>query len=216
MNTNKIKKFKEKAKLTARQREIIIGKLLGDGHLESQNQGRTYRLKIEHSLKQKEYVDWLYEELRPLALTSPQTRTRILIWRGESRKYQKCWFNTASIGSLRFYAQQFYKGNKKIVPSRIGKLLTPLALAVWYMDDGSIKSDAHSAVLLNTHGFDSLSVKRLQIALEKKFGIKTKLKKQKDGIQIYLPSETIEMFKKLIEPFIIASMRYKLPKVWLT
>ena len=62
MNTKEIKNYKEKLKLTRRQREIIVGKLLGDGHLESMNNGRTYRLKIEHSLKQKEYVDWFYQE----------------------------------------------------------------------------------------------------------------------------------------------------------
>ena len=43
-------------KLSSELREIIVGKLLGDGHLETQNDGKTWRLKIEHSIKQKEYV----------------------------------------------------------------------------------------------------------------------------------------------------------------
>ena len=44
----------EKMKLSREQREILVGILLGDAHLETQNRGRTYRLKVEHSLKEKE------------------------------------------------------------------------------------------------------------------------------------------------------------------
>jgi len=48
-------------KLTSELREILVGKLLGDGHLETQNKGKTWRLKIEHSIKQKEYVMHQYK-----------------------------------------------------------------------------------------------------------------------------------------------------------
>ena len=64
MHSDLIESHKSKLKLTDRQREIIIGKLLGDGHLETQNKGKTYRLKIEHSIKQREHVDWLYSNLK--------------------------------------------------------------------------------------------------------------------------------------------------------
>lgn len=39
-------------KLTEQQREITVGLLLGDGHLETRTNGRTYRLKVEHSEEQ--------------------------------------------------------------------------------------------------------------------------------------------------------------------
>lgn len=216
MHSNEIEAQKKNLKLSDRQREILVGTLLGDGHLETKDRGRTYRLKTEHSLKQKEYVDWLYQEFREWVNTPPQRRDRFVELRTVSGTYPRYWFNTLSSGTFRFYAQQFYRDKKRGVPRFIKKLLTPLALAVWYMDDGSIKSKAHTTVFFNTHGFDRMSIERLQEALEKKYGIKTRLRKQKDGVQIYLLAETIDIFWKLVMPFILQSMRYKIPKAWLT
>lgn len=216
MHSKEIEAHKKRLKLSSRQREILVGTLLGDGHLETQDRGHTYRLKIEHSWKQKEYVDWKYNEFREWVRTPPKARETATKLRSVSGTYKKFWFNTLSSGVLRFYAQQFYKDGKKVVPKLIHRWLTPLALAVWYMDDGSIKSNTHRTVLLNTHSFDKTSLKRLQKALLDKFGIKTKFRKQREGTQIYFLSETIDTFLGLIEPLVIPSMRYKLPKVWLT
>lgn len=212
MHSNKIEAHKKELKLTDRQKDILIGKVLGDGHLETKDGGRTYRLKIEHSLKQKEYVNWLYEEFKDWVLTPPQVRTRFVVLRTVAGEYDKYWFNTLSSGSFRFYAHQFYKDKKKIAPRLIKKMLTPLALAVWFMDDGSIKSAAHKTVFLNTHSFDAGSIKLLQKALMEKFGIKTAVRKEKYGRQIYFLSETIDKFAEIVMPHILPSMRYKIPK----
>jgi len=60
MRLKEIEDYKKNLKLSSLQREIIVGLALGDGHLETLNEGKTYRLKVEHSLKQREYLDWLY------------------------------------------------------------------------------------------------------------------------------------------------------------
>lgn len=206
MNTREIKSLAKSIKLNQQQKEILIGLILGDGHLETQNQGRTFRLKVEHSLNQKEYVDWLYEHFKDLVLTSPQVKLQTVA--GQPR--QKYWFSTISCGPLRFYAQQFYPNGKKLVPRIIGKLLTPLSLAVWFMDDGSLKSSAHRARIINTQCFDDESLKRLQDVLFTKFNVQTTLRKQKEGNQIYIPSSEIEKFIALVKPYVIPSMEYKI------
>ena len=217
MHSNIIEHAKQSLALSKRQREILVGLLLGDGHLEIQNQGRTYRLKIEHSLTQRDYVDWLYHEFSDWVLTGPQEKTQQVTWKNhEARTYQKYWFNTVSVGSFRFYAQQFYQAKKKRIPRLIHKWITPCALAVWYMDDGAIKSNAHRIVLFNTQGFLKEDLVRLQGVLKKKFGIITTLRAQKEGWQIYVTSEGVAPFRTCVEPFILPSMRYKLPKIWLT
>ena len=38
------------------------------------------------------------------------------------------------------------------MPHDIDQDITELSLAVWYMDDGSVKSDRHKAIYLNTQG----------------------------------------------------------------
>ena len=206
MNTKEIKNYKDKLKLTQRQREIIVGKLLGDGHLESMNNGRTYRLKVEHSLKQKEYVDWFYQEFKEWILSKPKKKEQVV----NGKVYYKYWVNTLSSGSFRFYAQQFYKDKKKVVPKLIHRWLTPLSLAVWFMDDGSIKSKYHRARIINTQGFEKREVQRLIKVLDEKFDLKCKLRKQKEGCQIMILSESADKFARLIKVHLHTSMKYKI------
>ena len=205
MNTKEIRVLAESIKLTDQQEQILIGLLLGDGHLETQNQGRTFRLKVEHAISQKDYVDWIFAKFKNLALTKPQIKLQMVA--GKMR--QKYWFSTISTGSLRFYGQQFYVSRKKVVPEIIAKFASPLSLAVWFMDDGSLKSKHHKARILNTQCFDDLSLQRLQKMLEK-FGIKTTLRQQREGKQIYIPSTEIEKFISIIKPFVHKTMEYKI------
>ena len=217
MYSRHLEKKKAELKLNTSQKEIVIGTMLGDGHLETQNSGRTYRLKIEHSLKQKEYVDWLHKHFADFVETPPRSRVRNVDF-GQKGKgvYELYGFQTLSIGSWRFYAQQFYVKGKKVVPRQIKRWLTPLALAVWFMDDGSIKSKAHRTMLLNTQGFLFTDIQRLLLALRERYKMETSIRKQVEGNQLYVVSGSAGKFFSVIAPHIIPSMRYKLPKVWLT
>lgn len=217
MFTRMIEEKKTSLKLSPIQKEILVGTLLGDGHLETQNHGKTYRLKIEHSVKQREYVGWLHAQFDEWVMTPPRVRKRVVEFKKHRRKYGLIGFQTISTGSLRFFAHQFYDDRrKKRVPPQIGRWLTPRAIAVWYMDDGSIKSSDHRTVLLNTQGFSERDVTRLQRALGEKWGVSASLRQQREGVQIYVGSVSIERFISLILPHIIPSMLYKIPKMWLT
>lgn len=216
MHSKELEEKKRLLKLTDPQKEILIGTLLGDGHLETQDGGRTYRLKLDHSIKQRAYVDWLYESFREWTNTSPKEHSRNVLFRGVVKSYDKYGFNTLSHSAFRFYAKQFYSDGKKQVPRLIHRWLTPQALAVWFMDDGSIKSNAHKTVFMNTQSFSSLEVRRLQKAFRDVYGIQTILRPQGNGNQLYFLGETVGKFLELIEPYVVPSMRYKLPKVWLT
>lgn len=206
MNSNEIKSFAESIKLTAEQRGILVGTLLGDGHLETQNKGRTFRLKVEHSISQKDYTDWVFEKFKNLTLTGPQVKEQKI----NGKLYQKYWFSTVSNGAVRFYAQQFYQNGKKVVPKFIAKLVTPISLAVWFMDDGSLKSKFHRARIINTQSFSEIDLKRLQDMLLKKFNINTTLRNQSEGKQIYIPSTEIGKFVSIVKPYIHQSMIYKI------
>lgn len=85
-------------KLTKRQKEILIGMLLGDGCLEKN--GRNVRLRIDHGTKQKDYLDWKYEELQNLATAKP----RLVIGKIDIRtkkRYQRWHFSTFSLYCFR-------------------------------------------------------------------------------------------------------------------
>lgn len=209
MRSNKIESYKKTLKLSDLQREILIGTLLGDGHLETQNKGRTYRLKIEHIFWQKNYIDWLYHILKDWVLTPPQEKIQKV--NGILRK--KYYFSTVSHGTFRFYAQQFYQNRKKILPKLIQKWLSPLVMAVWFMDDGSIKSNRHRALILNTQCFTREENKKLISIIKNKFDIEMSLRPQRQQWQLYIGSASVEKFVQLIRPHILPSMRYKLGKL---
>jgi len=219
MHSNEITNVKKAIKLNRRQRSIIVGTLLGDGHLETCDKGKTYRLKTEHSMEQKEYVDWLYKELKPLTRELPRARVRLQkLPQGTEIKAQSYGFTTYSLGALRFYGQQFYKGKVKIIPKLISKLLDPISLAVWYLDDVSWKSNHHRTFVIHTHGYPKNELQKILKALER-FDIKASLHMQRRdfGIywRIYILSESAGKFKKIIQPIIqsIPSMRYKLGNI---
>ncbi|OGI17388.1 MAG: hypothetical protein A3J63_00900 [Candidatus Moranbacteria bacterium RIFCSPHIGHO2_02_FULL_40_12b] len=206
MYSKEIEAHKKTLRISDAQRDILVGLMLGDGHLETQNNGKTYRLKVEQSANKAEYVQWLYKSFENFVLNKPKSKEKIR----NGVVTENIWFSTLSHGSFRFYAQQFYVNGKKVIPKIIGKLLTPLSMAVWFMDDGSIKSKFHRAKIINTQCFAKKEVLLLIKILKDKFKINAKLREQKDGYQIYIISESINNFRKLVEEYIIDSMRYKL------
>ena len=206
MYSKEIEAHKKTLSLNKPQREILVGLMLGDGHLETQNNGKTYCLKVEQSANKAEYVNWLHENFENFVLNKPKIKDK----ERNGIVTKNIWFATLSHGSFRFYAQQFYVNGKKVIPKMIGKLLTPLGIAVWFMDDGSIKSKFHKAKIINTQCFTKKEVLLLIKVLKDKFGINSKLREQKDGYQIYIFSESIDKFRKLIGKYVISSMKYKL------
>lgn len=206
MYSKEIEAHKKTLSLNKIQREILVGLMLGNGHLETQNRGKTFRLKVEQSANKAEYVNWLYENFENFVLNKPKIKDK----QRNGVVTRSIWFTTLSLGSFRFYAQQFYANGKKVIPKIIGKLLTPVALAVWFMDDVSIKSKFHKAKIINTQCFTKKEVSLLIKILKDKFEINTKLREQKDGYQIYILSESIDKFKKIVRKYIIDSMKYKL------
>ena len=53
MRSKQIEEHKKTLKLTKKQKEILVGLILGDGHLETLNKGKTYRLKSRTFSKTK-------------------------------------------------------------------------------------------------------------------------------------------------------------------
>lgn len=208
MHSRAIEEYKKHLRLTENQREALVGLLLGDACLETQNRGRTYRLKIEQSAQHETYVRHLYALFQPWVLTPPREKDCVASNGARTRSWV---FQTVSHAAFRFYAHQFYGEQTKQVPELIHRWLTPRGLAYWFMDDGSMKSSQSKGVILNTQGFNRSAVERLVSVLSANFGLQAKPRNQKDGLQIYVSGSSYEDFVKLVEPFVIESMRYKVP-----
>ena len=60
--------------LTEVQKSVVIGCLLGDGYLRQLKGRRNAFLEINHSYKQKDYVDWKYNILKDIVKSEPKKR----------------------------------------------------------------------------------------------------------------------------------------------
>ena len=147
MRSRAIEAIKATLTLTTRQREVLVGLLLGDGHLECSSHTPRARLKVEQSEKAAEYVRWLHNVFHEWIPGGIKSKTTFLQQTG--RTYSKHYFNTYSHAAFLSYHHLFYRGRKKIVPSTIAELLTPLGFAIRFMDDGSIKSHESRGSILN-------------------------------------------------------------------
>ncbi len=206
MNTKEIRELKKTLTLNDVQRSILVGTLLGDGHLETQDKGKTYRLKIEHQVAQRDYLEWIHDQFKEWIPGGIRSRVK-------KNGYGYVLFDTYSHGAFRFYAQQFYPHGKKEIPKLINKLLDPMALAIWFMDDGSWKSNRHNTFIIHTLGYSKKDLESVQKALKKKFELETSLHAQKGKYwRLYIKSESAERFRDLIEPYTsqIPSMQNKM------
>ena len=208
MRSNEIEEHKARLKLTDLQKEVLVGVLLGDATLETQNGGRTYRMKIEHGGCQQAYARHLYEIFRQWVLSEPRLK-RVTLSNGKT--YENIAFSTLSHPALRFYAHQFYRGGKKVVPRLIKRWLTPKALAYWFMDDGSRKPMESKAVIFNTQCFARHEVARLIGVLTEKFHLDARIRSQKEGYQIYISGNSFETFSGLVSEHMLPEMKYKIP-----
>lgn len=209
MYSREIENRKKHLKLSKEQREILVGLLLGDGHLETQNSCRTYRLKVEQCVRHNDYVSHLYMVFKDWTGTPPKLRLRKS---KDGAASEMVGFQTYSHSAFRFYAQQFYCSGIKRIPELINRWLTPKGLAYWFMDDGSMKWRLSRAVIFNTQGYSPEEVKKLVVLLHGKFGLEAKIRKQKEGPQICIPGESLEEFVKLVGPYLRKEMWYKIPE----
>jgi hypothetical protein len=193
--------------VSKRQREILIGAILGDGYLQKTGK-RNARLKLEHSEKQKDYIFWKYEELKNLMQDRPKRIERFNPRWGKTYVYYRC--QTHSMPLLGRYKRYFYdEGGKKRVPENIEKLLrSPLSLAVWYMDDGHYYArDGVGYIYLPKYSPEDLE--RLLGALKNNFGLEPKLIKKKGYPVLYFPREEFEKLMAIIKPHVPDFMKYK-------
>lgn len=209
MRSKQIEELKRSLRISEIQHETLVGILLGDAHLERRPGGNIFRVKVEQSAAHADYVNHLYELFKEWVRTPPRER---IVQSSTGSKSTNLTFQTYSHAAFRFYAQQFYKGRHKSIPKLLHRWLTPRALAYWYMDDGSLKSKDSKTVILNTQGYDAQSIAIAIRTLETKFKLICKERHQKDGVQIYISGRSYEQFQALVEPFILPSFLYKVPR----
>jgi hypothetical protein len=156
-----------------------------------------YAFRVNHGLRQREYVDWKWRVLENLVNSGPKSSGNCY------------YFRTVSHPVFSNLREKFYPNGKKILPvDLVSENFTSFVLAVWIMDDGT---KCGNQLRINSHCFSEEENRLLQEFLSAKLGIRSVLNKDKGRVRIRIVNESISTLIRLVKPYIIPSMLYKLP-----
>ena len=192
------------------EKAFLIGVCLGDGCLRP-NGGNVASLSLKHSIKQEEYFLWKVERIRKILGGSPN---KIVYFNNNSYpgvRWEK------SHRYFRVIRKWLYKDGVKTITPFILSKLTPEAIAVWWMDDGSMykkrnpKTKKVKAIegVLSTYTSKEENI-IIQQYFKEKWGINFALVKSKNSYRLRLNTNECRKLAKLIEPYIHPSMAYKI------
>jgi recombination protein RecA len=199
------------ARLSDFQWEIILGGLMGDGSLSSSRSGHAARFRFGHGARQTAYCAWkasLFDNIGATSTTRPDGTATVV--------------DVRPLPELAETRRAVYVDGKKVFSHDYLKQLTPLSLAVWYMDDGSftLRAGGHQERTRDGSGRSEICVeamdpttrRRLADYLRDTWGIVPTLKargSRRMAVLTFPKAETAKLHA-LIAPFVHPSMEYKL------
>jgi recombination protein RecA len=202
----------ETRRLSPGQVQLVLGSLMGDGCLSPNTRGRSgTRFRMGHGAKQAAYLDWKVEMLGNI----PCSRS--------ANAKGAVFADVHPLPELAELHDAVYFGDgKKHLTWEYLKALTPLALAVWYMDDGSFTLRSKGAQERTRGGTGRIEIcveamspgtrQRLVQYLRDSRGMDVKLTER--GTRrisvLQFTTASTEKFQRLVAPCVHPSMEYKL------
>jgi recombination protein RecA len=191
--------------LSDAENQIILGSLLGDMYCRIKKTAKNAQIEEPHCKEQEPYLLWKVAMLKSLSFNVRRTSLGYLFF--ESRVYP----------CLNYYNNLFYKNKKKVLNIDVLDKLSPLGLAVWYMDDGSYNQKQKTCCLY-TNGFTYEENETIRKWFNFKWDIYPRVTAHRNKkeypnktwfILTFNGTET-KKFMNLIKGYIHPSMKYKL------
>ncbi len=192
------------------QWEAVLGGLMGDGALSPTRNGHAARYRFGHGKKQAAYADWKASLFANITACRSTNTKEAVFW------------DVQPLAELAELRRSVYIAGKKALSHDYLKALTPLSLAVWYMDDGGFEIRAKGVQERTRDGsgrseicieaFDANSRVRLVEYLADTWGIKARLSSRGArgmAVLTFAKDDTAKLHA-LIAPFVHPSMEYKL------
>lgn len=200
--------------LTKEQLGLIVGSLLGDASIPRKLMGTgNHYIDITHSEKQLEYLKYKVEIFKKYGFkVSKIYKRKVKTYTEYSVHiyYENC---PEILNTLRWW---FYHLGKKYFTYNMIKRLTPLGIAIWFMDDGSrslhynkehtqIKSrELYISTYMSREEHHSL-IKYLNC-----LGVNCKEVRDRDKYRLSLNATNAKIFIPIIKPYFCPSMLYKI------
>lgn len=198
--------------LSDQQFQVVLGSLMGDGNLSPNRRDRNgVRFRLGHGAKQLEYLQW---------------KTALMGNIGHSKRENAAgshFVDFTPLPELGELQRAVYLGDgKKFFSEDYLKALTPLALAIWYMDDGSFSLRSKRLQERTTGGSGRIEIcveamsegtrTRLCDYLRDTHGLDVRLRLSGSAGKAVLVFSTAATakFQELVAPYMAPSMECKL------
>lgn len=189
-------------------KSILVGLILGDLYAQKQKIGSNVRFRFEQSTIHEDYLLHLYDLFKSFSMQAPKVYTS-LPHKLTGKIYSRILFNTYSLPCFNDLYNLFYVDGKKIIPSNIGDLLTPVGLAYLICDDGTfVKKD--KGVVLYTNCFSLDEVKLLVSVLTDKFKLNCSINKNRGNYVIRISSKSLPDLQNLLKNIMPPMMLHKI------
>lgn len=189
--------------------QVVFGMLLGDSSIYYDKRSGSNNIRIQTSQGEKQ-LDYLKMKQ---SLFGEQFFKIYKCKSGycDNVVYKGCL--SADYNISKAVLENCFINNKKTITPTMLKYITPLSLAIWYMDDGNLKHKYDScspSIIISTCGFSKNENELLIDMLRNNFGIECNLRREKNKYwSIYITTEGTKKFLKLITQYIPPCMRYK-------
>jgi hypothetical protein len=208
----KLQIYKQQLVLSQPLFEIALGGLLGDISIQTQDGGKSYRLKFQQSdTRHRDYLFHLHGLFHEWVLSPPHFHRTRAMWSFQTISH----IEFKKLAELFILTDTGMPCKKHIKPDLVEKYLTPLSLAYWFMDDGGkscYKKDyPRKGFVFNTQGFEKRDVEILCKGLQTKFALHCWYKPNKKGYVLVISAKSYDAMMDLLGDSIIQSMRHKLP-----
>lgn len=198
-----INNYDNSTPLTQAEFDVIVGGLLGDTWIGKPKNGKNPCGSFTHKIEHYEYVNYKYKLLK-------RRCSEITIYnkhdKRSDRHYQQVFCKIAASSVLTEIYNKFYVNHVKVVPKDLIYKLSPLGIAIWFMDDGSSDNYGYK---FSVDCFTETEIDLLRQMLLDRFNIKT-TKHINQNKTIHVISESAKDFKNLVEPYMCDCMKYKL------
>ncbi|SON62355.1 Protein RecA [Mycobacterium simulans] len=198
--------------LSDQQFQVVLGSLMGDGNLSANRRDRNgVRFRLGHGAKQVDYLQW-----KAALLGNIKHSVR------ENAKGAQ-FIDFSPLVELAELQRAVYLGDgKKFFSEEYLKALTPLALAIWYMDDGSFTLRSKGLQERTTGGSGRIEIcveamtegtrLRLRDYLCDTHGLDVRLRQAGSAGKAVLvfSTEATAKFQEVVAPYMAPSMEYKL------
>jgi recombination protein RecA len=188
--------------LSDTQWQVVLGSLMGDGSLSPSSDGGGAEFRWSYGARQAAYADWKASMFANLPV-------------GRSVDASGTVVHTEPLAELVELLEAVHVDGAKVLSADYLKQLTPLSLAIWYLDGGSFSTgstgvEARSEVCVEALSPDSRE--RLRNHLADTWGVEAVLRTsgaRRSAVLCFSSAETAKLHA-LIAPFVHPSMEHQL------